>query len=49
MGIEGTSTMKWDGGELAIKPGDAVVKPAMVHSLELIPQADSKLLEVYIK
>ena len=49
MGIEGKSTMKWDGGELAIKPGDAVVKPAMVHSLELIPQADSKLLEVYIK
>lgn len=47
--VEGSMKLKWDEGSLDLKPGDAVVKPAILRKIELFPTMASKLLEVYIK
>lgn len=47
--IEGTSTIKWENDQLILNPGEAVIKPAVLKDIDLIPDKASKLLEVYIK
>lgn len=49
IGVEGKVTLSWDGGEIDLKAGDAVVKPANLRIIVLNPAMASKLLEVYIK
>ena len=49
IGIEGSTSVKWNDGEVTVKPGEAIIKPAILHKIELIPGMASKLLEVYIK
>jgi len=49
IGVEGTTSLKWNDGEVMVKPGEAVIKPAILNEIELIPDMASKLLEVYIK
>jgi mannose-6-phosphate isomerase len=49
LGIDGEVELDWGEGTLLIKPGDAVVKPASLATMQLKPQMASKLLEVYIK
>ncbi len=48
MGIEGSSVLKWEGGEEKIALGDAVVIPNVINTVELRPEGKAKLLEVYI-
>jgi len=49
IGVEGATSLKWNNGEVMVKPGEAVIKPAILNEIELIPVMASKLLEVYIK
>ncbi len=49
IGVEGATIVKWNDGEVIVKPGEAVIKPAILNEIELIPDMASKLLEVYIK
>ena len=49
MGLEGNVVLEWEDGKLDIKPGDAVLKPAIMDKLGLFPGKASRLLEVYIK
>jgi mannose-6-phosphate isomerase len=49
IGIEGNVKLEWDEGNMEIKPGEAVVKPALLDKIGLFPEMASKLLEVYIK
>jgi len=49
IGIEGNTHLKYDNGEIDLKQGEAVIKPAMMKEIELSPDGESKLLEVYIK
>jgi mannose-6-phosphate isomerase len=49
LGIEGEAEVDWGEGNLVIKPGDAIVKPAALSAMQLKPRLSSKLLEVYIK
>jgi len=48
MGVEGNSSLKWDGGEEEIAPGDAVVVPNVINNIELNPTGKAKLLEIYL-
>lgn len=47
--VEGNTTINWFDDKVILKPGEAIVKPAMLKDIELIPNMASKLLEVYIK
>lgn len=49
IGIEGTTTLKYDNGDVILQTGEALIKPATLQNIELIPKMASKLLEVYIK
>ncbi len=48
MSVEGNSSLKWDGGEEEIAPGDAVVVPNVINNIELNPTGKAKLLEIYL-
>ena len=48
MGIQGESTLKWDGGEEKIALGEAVVIPNSINNFELKPSGKAKLLEIYL-
>ena len=48
MGVEGSSVLKWEGGEEKIVPGEAVVVPNAINNVELRPEGKAKLLEVYL-
>ncbi len=49
IGVEGMTTINWFDDQVTLKPGEAIIKPAILKDIELIPKAASKLLEVYIK
>ncbi len=49
MGMEGKVMLKSDNDEMLIKPGDAVVVPAVMEHLELEPNGDAGVLEIYIQ
>lgn len=48
IGIEGDSIIVWDEGEVKISKGEAVLVPAYLSQISLVPKSTSKLLEVYI-
>lgn len=48
IGVEGSTILVWDNGEIKIDVGEAVVVPALLSQIELIPKTTSKLLEVYL-
>lgn len=48
MGLEGKTTLKHDEGEMPVKPGDAIVVPAIMENVILKPEKASLLLEIYI-
>lgn len=48
MGVEGKSTMSWEGGSLEIRAGEAVLVPNIVEEVTLQPEGSAKLLEVYL-
>jgi mannose-6-phosphate isomerase len=47
--VEGNTLVKWEDDQILLKPGEAIIKPAILYDIELIPEISSKLLEVYIK
>jgi len=49
MGLEGKVTLKSEEGDMLIKPGDAVVIPAVMEQLALVPEGNAGLLEIYIQ
>ena len=48
MGVEGNSSLKWEGGEEEIALGEAVVIPNIINNIELKPSGKAKLLEIYL-
>jgi len=48
MGVEGSSKILWDEGELEIKTGEAVLVPNVMEGIVLQPEGKAKLLEVYL-
>jgi mannose-6-phosphate isomerase len=48
MCIEGNCVIKWDGEPIELKTSDTVVIPNIIDKLELYPNTNCKLLEVYI-
>lgn len=47
--VEGTTILNCKDEQITINPGEAIIKPACMQDIELIPKVASKLLEVYIK
>ncbi len=48
IGVEGDTILVWDDGEIKINMGEAVIVPALISQIELIPKTTSKLLEVHL-
>lgn len=48
IGVEGSTILVWDDGEININVGEAVIVPALISQIELVPKTTSKLLEVYL-
>lgn len=48
MGIEGSTILVWDNGEIKINIGEAIIVPASMSQIDLIPKTKSKLLEVHL-
>ena len=48
IGVEGSTILVWDDGEIKIDIGEAIIVPASISQIELIPKTTSKLLEVYL-
>ncbi len=48
IGVEGNTILVWADGEIKINVGEAVIVPAYLSQIELIPKTTSKLLEVYL-
>ncbi|NQU32812.1 MAG: class I mannose-6-phosphate isomerase [Bacteroidetes bacterium] len=46
--VEGDTILIWDNGEINISKGEAVIIPAYLSQIELVPKTTSKLLEVYL-
>ena len=50
MCVEGSATINFGGDyEELITKGETVLIPASLHTIELTPQGDTKILEIYIK
>ena len=48
IGVEGNTILVWDNGEIKLDVGEAIIVPAYLSQIELIPKTTSKLLEVYL-
>ncbi len=48
IGVEGSTIIVWDEGEIKIEVGEAVLVPAYLSQINLVPKTKSKLLEVYL-
>ena len=48
MGVEGNTILVWDDGEINIEMGEAIIVPASISQIELVPKTTSKLLEIYL-
>jgi len=46
--VEGDTILVWDDGEIKINVGEAVIVPAYLSQINLIPKTTSKLLEVHL-
>lgn len=48
IGVEGNTILVWDDGEIKIDIGEAVIVPAYLSQINLIPKTTSKVLEVHL-
>lgn len=48
LGVEGNTILVWDESEIKINVGEAVIVPAYLSQIELVPKTTSKLLEVHL-
>ncbi len=48
IGVEGDSILVWDEGDIKIGVGEAVLVPAYLSEISLVPKTKSKLLEVHL-
>jgi len=48
MGIEGSCSIKYEGGTVDIKKGEVVLVPATLNNIIIEPVQKSKLIEIYI-
>jgi mannose-6-phosphate isomerase len=49
IGQKGNASIEYEGGRETISAGEAVLIPASITNLSLIPEAEAELLEVYIE
>lgn len=49
MGVEGSSTIKTPSGSETLNAGETILIPASINDVTIIPEKESKILEVYIK
>ena len=47
--IEGESILVWDEGEVKIGKGEAILVPAYISQINLVPKTTTRLLEVFIQ
>lgn len=47
--VEGESILVWDDGEIKIGKGEAVLVPAYLSQINLVPKTTTRLLEVYLQ
>ena len=48
IGLEGKTRILFPGGEELLSRGETLLLPAVMHSVEMIPDEESRLLEVYV-
>ena len=48
LGIEGTTFLTWEDGEMELQTGEAVVVPNVIKRIQLKPLAHAKLLEIFL-
>lgn len=48
IGVEGDTILVWDEGDIKLSIGEAVLVPAYLSQINLVPKTKSKLLEVYL-
>lgn len=48
IGVVGNTILIWDDGEIKIDVGEAIIVPALISHIELVPKTTSKLLEVHL-
>ncbi|RYE18175.1 MAG: mannose-6-phosphate isomerase, partial [Sphingobacteriales bacterium] len=46
--VEGSYTVKYDGGELAVKLGESILLPNTVNKVELVTDGGFKILESFV-
>ncbi|RVU00107.1 mannose-6-phosphate isomerase [Mucilaginibacter limnophilus] len=46
--VEGAYTIKYEGGELAVKMGESILLPATINNIEITTQSGFKLLESFV-
>lgn len=46
--VEGNTILVWDEGDVKLNKGEAVLVPAYLSQISLVPKTSSKLLEVYL-
>lgn len=46
--VEGSTILVWDEGEIKLEVGEAILVPAYLSIINMVPKTRSKLLEVYI-
>ncbi|RYY33211.1 MAG: mannose-6-phosphate isomerase [Sphingobacteriaceae bacterium] len=46
--VEGAYTLKYDGGELAVKMGESILLPATINSIEITTESGFKILESFV-
>jgi len=48
MGVSGSFIISYEGGKELVKAGECILIPNVLNKIEIIPNEDCKLLEVYI-
>ncbi|GAA4330493.1 class I mannose-6-phosphate isomerase [Mucilaginibacter gynuensis] len=46
--VEGAYTLKYDGGELAVKMGESILLPKTINHVELVTEGGFKILESFV-
>jgi mannose-6-phosphate isomerase len=46
--IEGKSILVWENGEVNLNLGEAILVPAYLSEISLVPKTTSRLLEVFL-
>ena len=48
MAVEGNLVLEWKEGKINIKRGEVILIPNLIEAVNLIPEGEAKLLEIYV-